>query len=739
MTRDTERTYRRRIILAGLLLVWVLPLGASGAAAEEARAAWFTRFEYSDRQDIESTMANIEDCNMNMVLFQIRGQGDAFYISEHEPWSDRLGGAYPGYDPLAVAIYEAHSRGLELHAYVNAMPAWSGSTPPSSPEHIYNAHPEWIMVDDEGTPMDPTAAGYASISPGIPQAARHVNDVIMDIATRYDVDGIHLDYIRYPNSNYSYDDSSLARFAREYGGCTPESCPGEWGEFRRTLVTEMVEDCYDSVTALKPWVKISAAVWGDFYSGYTSFFQDSHGWLEDEIMDFIGTMGYTGDTDLFAQRVRDHVTNSYGRHVYGGIGIYLDFGAATMAAEIDSCRMIGAQGQVMFASGDLTGTYKSTLLSGPYASPDVVPAMAWKSAPPFITSVALPVDSTHIDVLFNRDVDPTSGQNAANYTIDNGLTVFSAVRDASDHRIIHLTTEAHLAGVLYTLTVGGGQDESVKETVAWPNNQRIFYGSRSAPEIVVDNEDEAPDFVLVGSWSTGAYGNPYDSCYHWTYGDTSGDRTATWTPDLPNDGIYDVFAYWVQGENRATNSPYIIHHLGGADTVRVNQEANGETWYPLGSYPFAAGTGHDVTLTNDANQIVIADAVRWAYSGPLEPEAPPEAVDDLASTKSAGDIVLTWSPVSQDTAGNPLTVDRYVIYRDDDPAVEPSDSIGVTAGADYTDPGAAGSTGVNFYYVVRAVSDAKGKSAPSNRVGEFDLILGNVKKAAAERFSPAAR
>jgi hypothetical protein len=75
-------------------------------------------------------------------------------------------------------------------------------------------------------------------------------------------------------------------------------------------------------------------------------------------------------------------------------------------------------------------------------------------------------------------------------------------------------------------------------------------------------------------------------------------------------------------------------------------------------------------------------------------------------------------------------VDRYVIYREDDPAVEPADSIGFTAGTAYTDPGAAGATGTNYTYIVRAASDAKGKSAPSNRVGEFDIDLGNDKKAA---------
>jgi uncharacterized lipoprotein YddW (UPF0748 family) len=717
----------RALILIGMAAIVLLSLGNTVATAEEARCAWFTRFEWNDRQDIENELANIESCNMNTVLFQIRGQGDAFYISQHEPWSDRVGGSYPGYDPLAVAIYEAHTRGLELHAYVNSMPAWSGSSPPSHPDHIYNAHPEWIMVDEEGIPMDPSESGYASISPGIPQAAQHVNDVIMDIATNYDVDGIHLDYIRYPNSSHSYDDSSLARFARDYPGCTPSTCPGEWSAFRRTLVTEMVAACYDSVTSLKPWVKISAAVWGDFYSGYTYYFQDSHGWLEAEILDFIATMGYTGDTDLFAQRLHNHVTNSYGRHVYGGIGIYLDFGAGTMVAEIESCRVIGAQGEVMFAAGYLDGSYKSALLSGPYASYDSIPEMAWKGTRPFIASVALPIDSNHVDLLFNRNVDLTTGQNPTNYSFDGGLATINAIRDVSDQRLIHLTTSTHFENTLYTVTVSNVLDEGGKEVVAFPNNQRKFYGYCASPEIIVDNEDGWPDFITVGDWSTGAYGNPYGTNYNWAY-EGPGNRTATWTPDLLYDGIYDVFAYWVQGSNRATDAPFLIHHLSGVDTVRVNQETNGEQWYKLGTYPFAAGTVGDVTLSNDANEIVIADAIRWKYIESLEPDAPPAAITDLRADKSSSDVVLNWSPVTTDTLGNPETISQYVIYRDTQPHSPPGDSIGATTNTAFTDPGAAGSAATNYYYLVRAVDDKGSKSANSNKVGEFDIDLSAYKQ-----------
>ena len=211
---------RWNILMLVVLAAFMMTLaGAFAARGDEARCAWFSRFEWSSRSHIEDEIANIDECNMNAVLFQIRGTADAFYISQWEPWAEQLGNDYPGYDPLAVAIYEAHERGLELHAYVNAMPVWSGATPPGDPFHIYNTHPEWIMVNSSGTPMDP-ADGYAFASPGVPQFREHLNKVIMDIATKYDVDGIHLDYIRYPSTAYSNDDSSVARYLREHPSCT---------------------------------------------------------------------------------------------------------------------------------------------------------------------------------------------------------------------------------------------------------------------------------------------------------------------------------------------------------------------------------------------------------------------------------------------------------------------------------------------------------------------------------------
>ncbi len=730
----------KALMATGLLALLGISAGVPTAAlADEARAVWFHRWEWNDRQDIEDEITNIDNCHMNAVLFQIRGQGDAFYISEHEPWSNLVGDEYPGYDPLAVAIYEAHKKGLELHAYVNTMPAWSGSTPPVSPDHIYNAHPEWIMVDASGTPMDPSS-GYADISPGIPQAAQHVNDVIMDIATNYDVDGIHLDYIRYPgwdipDKDYSHDDSSLARFARDYSGCTPSTCPPQWDAFRRTLVTEMVAACHDSVTTLKPWVKISAATWGIFYYGYTYYFQDSHGWMEAGILDFSAPMIYTGNTSDFQSRLHDHVVNSYGRHVYGGIGIYLgDVTPSVMVDEINICRSEGAEGQVMFAASDLTSSYRLTLVGsgGPYEYLADIPAMAWKGSRPFIASVALPIDSTHVDLFFSRDVDATTGQNPSNYTFDNGLVALSAVRDASDHRLINLTTSTHYEQTIYTLTVSNVADEGTKEVVSWPNNQRKFYGMAQAPEVIVDNQHGWPAFTFVGEWPIGTFGNCWLDNKRYHAGPGDGDETATWTTPITTPGNYKVY-FWVNSSAYTADAHYYIDTYAGPDSAIGDQNSvpQPETWQYLGTFPFADTARVTVTdYWESAFGTVIADAIRWVFVSPLDPDAPPAAITDLASHKSNADIVLTWSEVTSDTLGNPETISEYVIYRDTQPHSPPGDSVGSTTNTTFTDPGAAGSTGTNYYYVVRAVDDGQAKSVNSNQVGEFDRGLSSGSKAA---------
>jgi hypothetical protein len=138
-----------------------------------------------------------------------------------------------------------------------------------------------------------------------------------------------------------------------------------------------------------------------------------------------------------------------------------------------------------------------------------------------------------------------------------------------------------------------------------------------ANSIYVDNQDA----TLVCDWGVtgnGGYGG-LTGDYIWHAAGT-GTCTATWTPDVPSNDTYNVYAWWKAGSNRATDSPFTIYHAGGSTTVRINQEIGGSQWNYLGNFSFVAGTSGSVVLSDDANEYVIGDAIKLTPSAPPPPE-----------------------------------------------------------------------------------------------------------------------
>ena len=208
--RDVLGLRRANVLAAGLILLLVSSgchgrrSGlARGYGSEPIRAIWVTRWDYKTPGDIARVMDNCKVAGFNTVLFQVRGNGTAFYRSRIEPWADELGGRDPGFDPLAIAIEEAHRRGLSLHAWVNVIPGWRGDTPPTNPRQRYNAHADWFWRDAAGRRQP--LGWYVSLNPCYPKVRRYLTAVMQEIVANYPVDGLHLDYIRFPNEwNDSY-------------------------------------------------------------------------------------------------------------------------------------------------------------------------------------------------------------------------------------------------------------------------------------------------------------------------------------------------------------------------------------------------------------------------------------------------------------------------------------------------------------------------------------------------------
>jgi uncharacterized lipoprotein YddW (UPF0748 family) len=343
------------------------PPVSAAEPATEARALWVSRFEFDSPQKIETIMQRAADANFNIVYFQVRGGADAIYRSTIEPCATvlcgRLGGT-PSYDPLEVAVREAHERGLELHAWVNALTGFGAGSAAQcatlvesssgNPRHALLEHPDWAMIDDTGARQAcPNAEEYVWLSPGIPEVRTRLAKVAADITRRYAVDGIHLDRIRYPGTRWSYDPVSVAAF-----GQSPSANPTAWAQFRRDLVSLAVRETFDSVRAVRGDVALSVAAWGiyedrwDWRSsrGFAQYFQDPHAWASGGYLDVAVPMTYytiTGQYCAFADwacLLDDHLAayRAAGRHLH--IGVPANKGLAEVIAQVNLGRTKGVQG-----------------------------------------------------------------------------------------------------------------------------------------------------------------------------------------------------------------------------------------------------------------------------------------------------------------------------------------------------------------------------------------------------------
>jgi len=286
-----------------------LPSKPISQIPNELRGVWITRFAWAHhdpdtmRNRIVTLIEKTALANFNAIFFQVRGQAETLYPSPHEPWSKLVDHQNPGFDPVHLAVKEAHRHGLRFYAYINLMPMWNGDEPPKDPSHLYFKHgPEvnpdssWICFDETGKPMQKNE--YYYLNPALPEVRTYLKKVIRHFVETYDIDGLHFDRIRYPGSQYVNDPYSLERF-RSDSLRTPIT-KGEWA---RKQMSDLVEDVVVEAMLVKPYLVNSAATWGlywtddvagyeHFNSGFATYFQDAIDWLDRGIMDFIVPMIY---------------------------------------------------------------------------------------------------------------------------------------------------------------------------------------------------------------------------------------------------------------------------------------------------------------------------------------------------------------------------------------------------------------------------------------------------------------
>ncbi len=345
----------------------------------QTRALWVTRWDYRTPSDVKRIMENAAAARFNTVLFQVRGNGTVCYPSRFEPWANELGGRDPGWDPLRLAVELAHAYRLEIQAWINVYPGWSGDTPPNQSQQLYHSHPDWFMTDRQGR-RQKANDHYSFLSPTHPQVNPYLLAICREIVQQYEVDGLHLDYIRFPGPGFSWDPPSLQRFQLLYN-LPPEEHPQQWANFRRSKITDFVAQLYQYLNLEHPRVKLTASVLGDYSEGYRVYLQDSHDWLARGIIDAIFPMIYTRDNERFSRLLSEHRLNDHRRHVFPGIYIAR---SDRLDSQLRLAEEMGCEGAALFSYEALfphhvaAGEFADVLAqTWPQRSPQS--AMPWKT------------------------------------------------------------------------------------------------------------------------------------------------------------------------------------------------------------------------------------------------------------------------------------------------------------------------------------------------------------------------
>lgn len=400
-----ETMKKWRVFSLLILLCYGIP--AIAQPSEEFRAFWIDGFNAGFRttQEVDTMLQRVRSANMNAIVVQMRKRGDAHYKSNFEPPASNQD---PNFDALAYLIDRAHNGTprIEVHVWFNMHPVHPGSGWPSDPRHIMNRFPEVLTQDNTGNRV--TDVGYAA-DLGHPVANDFTFRVIMDVLRRYDIDGIHFDYIRYTGTSWGYNPVNVARFNARYGRTgTPSTSDADWKQWRRDQVTAMVRKVYTQTLAIKPHVKVSGALitWGNGptsdsawlnSSAYSAVFQDWRGWLQEGILDMGIPMCYYNHNvypNYYQNWINFIKDRQYGRHSMIGIGNYLNTLQNTFT-QMDLARAATtggnrAKGITMFSYAATRNEGNGTVYHDPafysaltqkYTTWVPSPAMPWKTNP----------------------------------------------------------------------------------------------------------------------------------------------------------------------------------------------------------------------------------------------------------------------------------------------------------------------------------------------------------------------
>ncbi len=314
------------------------------SADEEFRGLWVIRNNLSEKASIDRVIRFAQNYGFRQLLLQVRGRGDAYYqsslVPKYPPLVDK------DFDPLKYAVTKAHEVGLEVHAWVNVYLLWTSSNMPEQQQHLLHRHPEWTDADFSGrmnlqtdwTESRHGNGGGIYLAPTHPEVNPYMLQIIQELVDQYEIDGIHLDYIRYRGAQYGFNPSGRKLFLHRYGvdplnigeqqnstdspwdDLTSRTYTRIWQKYRQDRVTDFVRRAKRLCDA--NGIQLSAAVKPIPEQARKLYFQDWVSWMEEDLLHFVIPMNYTTRPDDFLQNLAIIKGAADTANVVMGIAVY---------------------------------------------------------------------------------------------------------------------------------------------------------------------------------------------------------------------------------------------------------------------------------------------------------------------------------------------------------------------------------------------------------------------------------
>lgn len=265
----------------------------------EVKALWVPIWEITSPGKIDTLFQNIKNKKFNQLLVQVRYRGDAAYIPNKRNKSyPNLEAKYHGikddkFDPLNYIIKKAAKKKIEIHAWFTTFIITGHDLGKLDSTHVYFRHPEWVTSNFSQESMQHHDDVGAFLDPGIPAVQNYTMNVILDVLSNYQLDGIHLDYIRYPASYFGFNNLAMETYKSEvkYQDATA------WIQWKNDQITRFVARVSQAAKEISPNIQMSAAVFPSISDALERYSQDWTFWLEKDYLDAVYTMSYTKSTE----------------------------------------------------------------------------------------------------------------------------------------------------------------------------------------------------------------------------------------------------------------------------------------------------------------------------------------------------------------------------------------------------------------------------------------------------------